>query len=290
MECDICGSTTHFRRECPKGDGKGRSAPSAHLAQTDDEVQHVDLEAFYAADATTPVYFMTMRYMDAAGLLTGYAEDLYEAFCTDGDENDFEEWLGLPALIDYEEWDGLPPDAGQPAITNEVEVDNTAGQPATTIGAGYEEYYIGDDDDTIPATEEELHQALGDVTPQTIGNATDLPQDQQYLCGINDGHHSIFMIRAWPRDEEDAGQPADQRPQHAERRQRSWRRVNRAEDDHGEWPVVDPPRRSHSRRGNLRERSSSIIRRPAWRREASRGPRAEEDPDVDPQTGDRYVT
>ena len=90
MECDICGSTQHFRRECPKGDGKGRGSPSAHLAQTDDEVQYVDLEAFYAADATSPVYFMAVQYMNAAGLLTTYAEDLFEAIYTDGDENDFE--------------------------------------------------------------------------------------------------------------------------------------------------------------------------------------------------------
>ena len=64
MECDICGSTQRFRRECPKGDGKGRGAPSAHLAQTDDDIQYVDFET-YLADTCTPVYFMTMKYMDA---------------------------------------------------------------------------------------------------------------------------------------------------------------------------------------------------------------------------------
>ena len=81
---------------------------------------------------------MTMQYMNAACVLTDYAEDLFEGIYPNGDENDFEEWIGLP------------PDAGQPA-TN---VDATAGQPATIIGAGPEEYFIGDDDDAIPATED----------------------------------------------------------------------------------------------------------------------------------------
>eukprot|EP00959_Pyramimonas_sp_CCMP1952_P157816 3299933-Pyramimonas_sp.AAC.1 len=34
VECDICHSTQHFRRECPQGDGRGRR-PSIYLAQTD---------------------------------------------------------------------------------------------------------------------------------------------------------------------------------------------------------------------------------------------------------------
>ena len=89
MECDICGSTQHFRRECPKGDGKGRS-PSAHLAQTSDEVEYVDLESFFASDTTTSVYFMAMRYMNAAGFLTEYTEELFEAFFPDGDADDLE--------------------------------------------------------------------------------------------------------------------------------------------------------------------------------------------------------
>ena len=161
MECDICGSTQHFRRECPKGDGKGR--PSAHLAQESDDVEYVDLESFFASDNTSPVYFMTMQYMNAAGVLTDYAEDLFEGIYPDGDENDFEGWIGLP------------PDAGQPATT----VNATAGQPATTIGTGPEEYFIGDDDDAIPATEDELQQALADVAPQTFGNARDMPQNLQ---------------------------------------------------------------------------------------------------------------
>eukprot|EP00959_Pyramimonas_sp_CCMP1952_P018516 391117-Pyramimonas_sp.AAC.1 len=34
LECDICHSTQHFRRECPQGNGGG-SGPSMHLVQTD---------------------------------------------------------------------------------------------------------------------------------------------------------------------------------------------------------------------------------------------------------------
>eukprot|EP00959_Pyramimonas_sp_CCMP1952_P206634 4321160-Pyramimonas_sp.AAC.1 len=41
MECDICNSTQHFRRECPPGDGGGRG-PSMHWAQTDSDKQRVD--------------------------------------------------------------------------------------------------------------------------------------------------------------------------------------------------------------------------------------------------------
>ena len=51
----------------------------------------------------------------------------------------------------------------------EVEiVDTDAGQPASSDGKGYKEYYIGDDADAIPATEEELRQALEDIQPQMI--------------------------------------------------------------------------------------------------------------------------
>jgi len=101
-------------------------------------------------------------------------------------------------------------------------VETNAGQPATTIGVGCEEFYIGDDDDTIPATDEEVQQALEEVEPQVIGNSNDMAHDLQYICGINDGHHAVLVMRAWPRD--DAGQPAERRPQ-------SWRRVIRNDDD-----------------------------------------------------------
>eukprot|EP00959_Pyramimonas_sp_CCMP1952_P167042 3490914-Pyramimonas_sp.AAC.1 len=40
MECDICHSTQHFRREWLQGDGSGRG-PSMHLAQTDSDIQCV---------------------------------------------------------------------------------------------------------------------------------------------------------------------------------------------------------------------------------------------------------
>eukprot|EP00959_Pyramimonas_sp_CCMP1952_P197694 4134579-Pyramimonas_sp.AAC.1 len=43
MECDICHSTQHFRRECPQGDGGGRG-PSTHLVQADSDIQYVDSE------------------------------------------------------------------------------------------------------------------------------------------------------------------------------------------------------------------------------------------------------
>mgnify|MGYP001223928024 CR=1 FL=1 len=103
-------------------------------------------------------------------------------------------------------------------------VETHAGQPATTIGVGCEEFCIGDDDDTIPATDEELQQALEDVEPQVIGNSSDMPHDLQYICGINDGRHAVLVIRAWPHD---AGQPAEQRPQSRQ----AWRRVIRNDDD-----------------------------------------------------------
>ena len=269
MECDICGSTQHFRRECPKGDGKGR-APSAHLAQTSDDVEYVDLESFLASETASPspVYFMAMQYMDAAGFLTDYTEELYEAIFPDGDENDLEEWIGLP------------PYAGQPATTTNI----TAGQPADDIGMGPEEFYIGDDDSTIPATEEELQQALADITPQVIGLASDMPLHHQYYCGVNDGTSHIFMLR------DNAGHSAD-RPRS---QSQVWRRVQRTEDDDEEWPADDPPRRSNSRRVTLRarERSASIIRRPAPRRgrSSSRGRTREEAPEVHPETGHAYVT
>eukprot|EP00959_Pyramimonas_sp_CCMP1952_P446774 9354970-Pyramimonas_sp.AAC.1 len=41
IECDICHSAEHFRRECPQGDVRGRG-PSIDLAQTDPDMQCVD--------------------------------------------------------------------------------------------------------------------------------------------------------------------------------------------------------------------------------------------------------
>eukprot|EP00959_Pyramimonas_sp_CCMP1952_P067132 1401482-Pyramimonas_sp.AAC.1 len=40
MQYDICHSTQHFRRECPRGDGGGRG-PSMHLTQTDSDKQYL---------------------------------------------------------------------------------------------------------------------------------------------------------------------------------------------------------------------------------------------------------
>eukprot|EP00959_Pyramimonas_sp_CCMP1952_P446575 9350440-Pyramimonas_sp.AAC.1 len=50
MECDICHSAQHFRRECPRGDGKGRG-PSMHLALTDSDMQYVEWGSLLADPA-----------------------------------------------------------------------------------------------------------------------------------------------------------------------------------------------------------------------------------------------
>eukprot|EP00959_Pyramimonas_sp_CCMP1952_P070849 1479676-Pyramimonas_sp.AAC.1 len=52
MERDICHSTQHFRRECPRSDGRGRG-PSTHWAQTDSDIQYVDWETLLADPADT---------------------------------------------------------------------------------------------------------------------------------------------------------------------------------------------------------------------------------------------
>eukprot|EP00959_Pyramimonas_sp_CCMP1952_P135768 2840375-Pyramimonas_sp.AAC.1 len=50
MECDICRSTQHHRRECPQGDGRGRG-PSMHLAHSDSDMQYVDWGSLLADPA-----------------------------------------------------------------------------------------------------------------------------------------------------------------------------------------------------------------------------------------------
>ena len=149
-----------------------------------------------------------------------------------------------------------------------------------------------------------------EVAPQVIGNATDLSQEQQYVCGINDGHHEIYpVIHAWnPKtsvsvydSDDEAGQPADQRADQRRPRSKSWRRKDRTADDHDTWPVDDKPRRPQSRRSQsqrrvtLRDRFGSDAK--PWRRERSRGRHAEDeaehaesDPDMDHESGYRYVT
>eukprot|EP00959_Pyramimonas_sp_CCMP1952_P321104 6719612-Pyramimonas_sp.AAC.1 len=60
MECDICHSTQHFRRECPQCDGRGRG-PSIHLARTDPDIQHVDWGSLLTGPAdssATVIHFM----------------------------------------------------------------------------------------------------------------------------------------------------------------------------------------------------------------------------------------
>eukprot|EP00959_Pyramimonas_sp_CCMP1952_P106163 2219648-Pyramimonas_sp.AAC.1 len=68
MDCDICRSTQHVRRECPWGDGGGRG-PSMNLAQTDSATQYVDWETPLADPAHNPtpaVNFMAARYLSAS--------------------------------------------------------------------------------------------------------------------------------------------------------------------------------------------------------------------------------
>eukprot|EP00959_Pyramimonas_sp_CCMP1952_P124165 2596389-Pyramimonas_sp.AAC.1 len=67
MECYICHSTQQFRRECPRGDGRGRG-PSIDLDQADSDIQHVDWETLLAdpADSSvTVVNFTAAEYLSA---------------------------------------------------------------------------------------------------------------------------------------------------------------------------------------------------------------------------------
>eukprot|EP00959_Pyramimonas_sp_CCMP1952_P197655 4133750-Pyramimonas_sp.AAC.1 len=75
MECDIFHSTQQFRRECPRGDGRGRG-PSIHLAQTDSDMQCVDWE-----------------YLCASMNLDNCADELFEEVFTGHNDIDLAEWL-----------------------------------------------------------------------------------------------------------------------------------------------------------------------------------------------------
>eukprot|EP00959_Pyramimonas_sp_CCMP1952_P293603 6140561-Pyramimonas_sp.AAC.1 len=54
MECDICHSAQHCRRECPQGDGRCRGS-SILFAQAESDTQYVDWGALLAEPADTPV-------------------------------------------------------------------------------------------------------------------------------------------------------------------------------------------------------------------------------------------
>eukprot|EP00959_Pyramimonas_sp_CCMP1952_P069271 1445655-Pyramimonas_sp.AAC.1 len=84
MECDMCRSTQHFRRECPRGDGRGRG-PSMHPAQTISVMQCVDwgsLLADPAHSSATVVNLMAARYLSASMALENCADELFEELFT----------------------------------------------------------------------------------------------------------------------------------------------------------------------------------------------------------------
>eukprot|EP00959_Pyramimonas_sp_CCMP1952_P093714 1960985-Pyramimonas_sp.AAC.1 len=84
MDCDICRSAQHFRRECPRGDGRGRG-PSIHRAQTDSDIQHVDWESLivdFADGSATIVHSMAVRYLRASIALDSYADVLFKEVFT----------------------------------------------------------------------------------------------------------------------------------------------------------------------------------------------------------------
>eukprot|EP00959_Pyramimonas_sp_CCMP1952_P315602 6605550-Pyramimonas_sp.AAC.1 len=98
MECDICHSTQHFRRECPQGDGRGRGL-SMLLAQTDSDMQYVDWESLLAdpADSLVAVMnFMAARYLSASVSFENCASELFEEVFIGHNGIDLADWLGIP--------------------------------------------------------------------------------------------------------------------------------------------------------------------------------------------------
>eukprot|EP00959_Pyramimonas_sp_CCMP1952_P016258 344179-Pyramimonas_sp.AAC.1 len=98
MECHVCHSMQHFRRQCPQGDGRGRG-PSMHLAQTDSDIQYVDWESLLADPADSPaavVNSMAARYLSASMSLENYADELFEEVFAGHSEIDLADWLGIP--------------------------------------------------------------------------------------------------------------------------------------------------------------------------------------------------
>eukprot|EP00959_Pyramimonas_sp_CCMP1952_P002984 61869-Pyramimonas_sp.AAC.1 len=98
MECEICHNTHHFRRECPRGDGRGRG-PSMHLAQTDSDMQFVDWETRLTDPAdrsVANVNFMAAKFWSAGISLENYADEAFEEIFAGHSESDLAGWLGMP--------------------------------------------------------------------------------------------------------------------------------------------------------------------------------------------------
>eukprot|EP00959_Pyramimonas_sp_CCMP1952_P275428 5756935-Pyramimonas_sp.AAC.1 len=76
MECDICQSTQHFRRECLQGDGGGRG-PLMHMALTDSDIQE-SLLADPADGSAAVVNVMAARRLGASMYLENCADRLFE--------------------------------------------------------------------------------------------------------------------------------------------------------------------------------------------------------------------
>ena len=154
MTCDICESPNHFRRDCPKGKGKGSSV-SVNLAQGSEDIEYVDYDFFLSPPAGPPasaaVYFIMARYAEAAVALALYAEELMHDLHGDT----FADGLGL------EEWIYIPFEADQ---TAHAEPSADAGPPAS-VASDSDGCMPCDMDlsepETIPATEIELTQMLG---------------------------------------------------------------------------------------------------------------------------------
>eukprot|EP00959_Pyramimonas_sp_CCMP1952_P280742 5868132-Pyramimonas_sp.AAC.1 len=88
IECVICHSARHFRRECPQGDGRGRGL-SMHLAQTDSDMQYVDWGSLLADPAdgsATVIDFVAAGYLSARMALESYADELFEEVFTGHDD------------------------------------------------------------------------------------------------------------------------------------------------------------------------------------------------------------
>ena len=147
MTCDICESPNHFRKNCPKGKGKGSSV-SVNLAQGSEDIDYVDFDFFLSPPAGPPasaqVYYLMARYAEAAVDLDFYAEELMDEL----HGGTFADWLGLG------NWEPDP----------EVDQAAHAGPPALAA-TDSDECAPCDMDlsepETVPATDNELTQMLG---------------------------------------------------------------------------------------------------------------------------------
>eukprot|EP00959_Pyramimonas_sp_CCMP1952_P423961 8880439-Pyramimonas_sp.AAC.1 len=95
MECDICHSAQHSRRECPKVMEEAWG-PSTHLAQTGSDLQYVDWQSLLAdpADGSAILlHFMAARHLCAGMTLENYADELFKDVFTGRGDIDLAEWL-----------------------------------------------------------------------------------------------------------------------------------------------------------------------------------------------------